>query len=88
MLYSICRYFKATNNEAEYEALILGITTARNMKVKKIDVNYDSLLIFNHVNGSYEATDPKMITYLNIVKDLQHYFDTFNILHLPRVNNT
>ncbi|XP_074377966.1 uncharacterized protein LOC141719482 [Apium graveolens] len=48
--YLICCDFKATNNEAEYEALILGLTTAKDMKVRHIDVNCDSLLIVNQVN--------------------------------------
>lgn len=86
--YSVCCDFKATNNEAEYEALILGLTTARDMKVKHIDVHYDSLLIVNHVNGSYEAKDPKMIAYLGVVKRLRHSFNKFNIQQVPREQNT
>ncbi|XP_074323442.1 uncharacterized protein LOC141660360 [Apium graveolens] len=85
--YSICCDFKATNNEAEYEALILGLTTAKDMKIGYIDVNYDSLLIVNHVKGSYEAKDPKMITYLDITKRLTICIDTFNIQQVPRENN-
>ncbi|XP_017256033.2 uncharacterized protein LOC135147082 [Daucus carota subsp. sativus] len=88
MAYSICCEFKATNNEAEYEALIMGLTTAKDMKVKNIDVYCDSLLIVNHVNGSYEAKDQKMLTYLDIVKNLQLSFDTFNIQQVPREHNT
>ena len=49
--HAICCDFKATNNEAEYEALIIGLTTTRDLKVTHIDVNCDSLLIVNHVNG-------------------------------------
>lgn len=60
MAYSVCCAFKATNNEAEYEALILGLITAKDMKIKCVDVYRDSLLIVNHVNGSYEAKDLKM----------------------------
>ncbi|XP_074355065.1 uncharacterized protein LOC141693796 [Apium graveolens] len=85
--HSICCDFKATNNEAEYEALIMGLTTAKDMKVRNIDANGDSLLIVNHVNGSYEAKDPKMITYLDITKKLMNYFKTFNIQQVPRENN-
>lgn len=77
--YSICCDFKATNNEAKYEALILGLTIAKDMKVRNINMNYDSLLIIDHINGSYEVKDSKMITYLNNVKDFLHSFDTFNI---------
>lgn len=49
--YSICCEFRATNNEAEYEALIIGLMTARDLGIKNIDVFCDSLLIVNHING-------------------------------------
>ncbi|XP_074377004.1 uncharacterized protein LOC141718522 [Apium graveolens] len=85
--YSICYDFKATNNEVEFKALIFGLTTAKVMKFRHIDVDCDSLLIVNHVNGSYEAKDPKMITYLDVTKKLMNYFDTFNIQQVPRESN-
>lgn len=87
MAYSVCCIFKATNNEAEYEALILGLTTAKDMKIKCIDAYCNSLLIVNHVNGSYEAKDSKIIAYQNSVKNLQCSFDTFNIRKVPRECN-
>ncbi|XP_074343068.1 uncharacterized protein LOC141680865 [Apium graveolens] len=80
-------YTKLLTFKAEYEALIVGLTTANDMKVKNIDVNCDSLLIVNHVNGSYEVKDPKIITYLDITKKLTNYFDTFNIQQVTRENN-
>ncbi|XP_074337359.1 uncharacterized protein LOC141674550 [Apium graveolens] len=79
MVYSICCEFKATNNESEYEALIIGLTTAIDLKITNISVNYDSLLIVNHVKGSYEAKDEKMASYLDIVKELQGKFNVFTI---------
>ncbi|XP_074327249.1 uncharacterized protein LOC141665167 [Apium graveolens] len=84
---SICCDFKATNNEAEYEALIMGLVIAKDVKIRSIDVNCDSLLIINHVKGSYKAKDPKMVTYLDITKKLTNYFDNFNIQQIPRENN-
>ncbi|XP_074374736.1 uncharacterized protein LOC141715154 [Apium graveolens] len=83
----ICCDFKATKNEAEYEALIIGLTIAKDMKIKKIDVNCNLLLVVNHVKGSYEAKDPKMVAYLDITKGLTNYFDNFSIEQVPRENN-
>ena len=34
--------FKATNNEAEYEALIAGLNLAKNMRIKKLDICFNS----------------------------------------------
>ena len=86
--YFICCEFKATNNEAQYEALIIGLTTAYDLDIKNIDVFCDSLLIVNHINGTYEAKDSKMATYLEVVRGLQRKFDTFNIQQVSRELNT
>lgn len=88
MAYSICCEFKATNNEFEYEALIFGLTIAKDLKVVHLKVYCDSLLIVNHVNGSYEAKDHKMASYLGIVKELQRDFYSFTIQQIPREHNT
>ena len=39
--------FRTTNNEAEYEALIAGLTAARDLGVSQIEVSSDSLLMVN-----------------------------------------
>ncbi|GJV09096.1 reverse transcriptase domain-containing protein [Tanacetum coccineum] len=43
--------FEATNNEAEYEALIAGLRIAEQMGVKNLQANVDSRLVANQVNG-------------------------------------
>ncbi|XP_074277606.1 uncharacterized protein LOC141601242 [Silene latifolia] len=64
----ICE-FKATNNEAEYEALILGMQMSKGLNVKNLRVYSDSLLVVNHVTNEYVAHDSKMIGYLKIPRD-------------------
>ncbi|GJT78639.1 reverse transcriptase domain-containing protein [Tanacetum coccineum] len=53
--------FEATNNEAEYEALIVGLRIAEQMGVKNLQVHVDSRLVANQVNGSYVAKESGMI---------------------------
>lgn len=86
--YSICYEFKAINNEAGYEALFFGLKASEDLKINNIDINCDSLLIVNHINGTYEANDHKMMTYLNIVKGLQREFENFTIQQVSRDFNT
>ncbi|GKB27293.1 reverse transcriptase domain-containing protein [Tanacetum coccineum] len=62
--------FRATNNEAEYEALIAGLRIAEQMGVKNIQTNVDSRLVANQVNGSYVAKESSMVQYLEKVKTL------------------
>ena len=46
---SIKLHFKFTNNTAEYETCILGLETALELKIKKLDVYGDSMLIIHQV---------------------------------------
>ncbi|KAD2028401.1 hypothetical protein E3N88_41990 [Mikania micrantha] len=84
---SISCEFQATNNEAEYEALIAGLQLARDMNIRNLHVFVDSLLIANRFNGSYMVKGDKLAKYLEIVKDIVGYFYTFDITQVPREEN-
>ncbi|GKA28491.1 reverse transcriptase domain-containing protein [Tanacetum coccineum] len=56
--------FKATNNEAKYKALIVGLRIAEEMGVRNLQANVDSRLVANQVNGTYTAKEADMIRYL------------------------
>ncbi|GJZ22906.1 reverse transcriptase domain-containing protein [Tanacetum coccineum] len=51
--YALRFRFDATNNEAEYEALIAGLRIAEQMGVKNLQANVDSRLVANQVNGTF-----------------------------------
>nr|GEV12251.1 reverse transcriptase domain-containing protein [Tanacetum cinerariifolium] len=78
---------QASNNEAEYEALIAGLRIATQMGVKNIQANVDSKLVANQVLGTYIAREENMIKYLDITKDLVSGFKTFSISQVPRSKN-
>nr|GEX02721.1 reverse transcriptase domain-containing protein [Tanacetum cinerariifolium] len=65
--------FTASNNEAEYEALIAGLRTAARMGVKDVHVSVDSKLVANQVLGTYVAKEDNMVKNLEIVKSLADY---------------
>ena len=62
--------FSASNNEAEYEALLVGLRLTRDVKVVTVDIYSDSKLVVNQVLGEYQARGLKMTSYHNKVKDL------------------
>ncbi|KAJ9542676.1 hypothetical protein OSB04_029182 [Centaurea solstitialis] len=84
MVYSIRCEFKATNNEAEYEALIAGLDIALKLGAKQLHVRSDSLLVINQINGDFQAKDSKMMSYLKAVKDRIARFEHFLIEQIPR----
>ncbi|KAJ9544334.1 hypothetical protein OSB04_024041 [Centaurea solstitialis] len=88
IVYSIRCEFKATNNEAEYEALIVGLNIAYKLGAKHLDERSDSLLVVNQVNGDFQAKDSKVMNYLKIIKERIVRFDHFSIEQIPRDQNT
>ncbi|GJW20499.1 reverse transcriptase domain-containing protein [Tanacetum coccineum] len=85
--YALRFRFDATNNEAEYEALIAGLRIAEQMGVKNLQANVDSRLVANQVNGTYVAKEVDMIRYLEKVKTLTGSFKAFSIKQIPRSEN-
>ncbi|XP_027156196.1 uncharacterized protein LOC113756920 [Coffea eugenioides] len=88
----VCSYalhfgFPATNNEAEYEALIAGLQLARRLGAQQIHVRSDSQLVVRQVLGEYEAKDETMQRYLSKVHQLTAYFESFEIQKIPRSQN-
>ena len=77
----------ATNNEAEYEVLLIGMVMVQRMGGKSVKVFSDSRLIVSQVKGEFEVKDERMQGYLSQVKCLQLKFDSFDLLHVPRSGN-
>ena len=62
--------FSATNNEAEYETLLVGMAMVQRMGGKSIKLFSDSRLVVGQVRGEFEAKDERMQGYLSQFKFL------------------
>ena len=60
--------FKASNNEAEYEALLAGLRLAKELQVDSLMVDSDSKLVISQVLGEFHTRDDRMAAYLEKVK--------------------
>ena len=80
--------FLVTHNEIEYEALPVGMSMIQRMGGKAVEMFSDSRLVVGQVRGELEARDVRMQGYLSQVKHLQSGFESFNILHILRSENT
>ncbi|GJU67922.1 reverse transcriptase domain-containing protein [Tanacetum coccineum] len=85
--YALRFRFNATNNEAQYEALIAGLRIAEQIEVKNLQANVDSRLVSNQVNEVYVAKEPGMIKYLEKVENLASAFKEFSIKQVPKEEN-
>ncbi|PON75381.1 Ribonuclease H, partial [Parasponia andersonii] len=71
--------FQATNNEAEYEALLQGLELALHFGVENIAVKTDSQLIAGQVKGDFEVKEPRLHRYFSKVMGARARFASFNI---------
>ncbi|XP_077219733.1 uncharacterized protein LOC143853924 [Tasmannia lanceolata] len=86
--YALNLDFKALNNEAEYEALIVGLALAVELRANLVRAHSDSQLVVIQVNGFSEAKEERMIKYLGKVRKEISAFEEFQIVQIPRTMNS
>ncbi|GKV50197.1 hypothetical protein SLEP1_g56910 [Rubroshorea leprosula] len=79
--------FDATNNMAEYEALLLGLQLALELKINAIQVYSDSQLVVNQINSLCEVVDSVMMKYVALVAELKCRFQRFCLSKIPWAEN-
>ncbi|KAL2237799.1 UNVERIFIED_CONTAM: Ribonuclease HI [Sesamum indicum] len=79
--------FPVTNNEAEYEALILGLELAHDAGARDLEVFTDSQLIALQIEGTYETRERTMSSYKEVVQRLMGKFEKCSVLQIPRAEN-
>ena len=80
--------FSATNNEAEYETLLEGMSMVHRIEGRSVTIFSDLRLVVGQVKSELEAKDERMRGYLARVQHLQKNFESFNLQHIPRAGNT
>ena len=88
MEYTLRFRFQASNNEAEYEAIIVGLNLAHSMEADQLEICSDFQLVMKQIEDSYEARGEKMILYLKKVRELFKKFIRVQVRHAPRAENT
>ena len=80
--------FQASNNEAEYEAVIARLNLAHSMQADQLEVSSDSQLVVKQIKDSYEGRGEKMILYLKKVRELLKKFIRVQVKHVPRAEKS
>jgi hypothetical protein len=80
--------FKATNNMAEYEALIFDLSVALSLGICQLLVKGDSQLIIKQVRGECSCNEPRLAAYLLHVRKLEKDFTALELQHVPRADNS
>ena len=80
--------FKTSNNQAEYEAILAGLSLAREVGVKILTCKTDSKLTVGHLNDEFQIKDPILLQYYHLVRTvIQSAFERVRIEHIPRTDN-
>ena len=81
-------HFKASNNQAEYEALILDLTLPKDVGAKKLRCYTDSQLVQGQVANKYQTKEIMLLKYYHTAKTLINKFECFEMYYIPKESNT
>ena len=82
------RIGRATNNQAEYRAIIAALEETIRLGVKQVEIKTDSELVVKQINGEYRVKKATLKPLYQQVKQLQSQFKDFTITHILRRQNT
>ena len=78
---------QCSNNQAEYQALIIDLRILFSVEAKVIKILGDSQLVFEQLIGEYKCNNPTLMNLLNLARTLLQQFAEVTITHVPWNNN-
>lgn len=81
------RLGRATNNEAEYQAVIAGLEAALGLGGGSVDLRMDSQLIVRQLEFRYRVRNARLRPFFERVVELRRQFESFKVTHVPREQN-
>jgi ribonuclease HI len=85
--YALQLLFPASNNVAEYEALIHGLNIAISLGIKRLMVYGDSLVVISQINKEWDCSNDSMGKYCTAVRKLEDKFEGLEFHHVERDRN-
>ncbi|KAL2319478.1 hypothetical protein Fmac_028447 [Flemingia macrophylla] len=79
--------FKASNNQAEYEALLAGLRLAQDLGANRLVCKADSKIVVEQVSNAFQVKDPQLLSYYHLVSQLKDKFQYLELTHIPREQN-
>ena len=78
---------EATNNQAEYQALVAGLEMAIDHGVRRLTVFSDSELVVRQLTGEYKVRDKVLMQFHDAARRLLHQFQEVELKAIPREEN-
>lgn len=78
---------RATNNQAEYRAIIAALEKALSLGAGRVELNSDSELVVRQIKGQYRVKKDTLRPLYENVMQLKSRLESFKIKHVPRQQN-
>ena len=78
---------EATNNQAEYQALLVGLKAAVKLAPSRLTVRMDSELIVKQLNGEYRVRNRDLLPLYSRARELIQRLADVRVVHVPREEN-
>jgi ribonuclease HI len=78
----------ATNNVAEYRALVAALEAARDFPARRVRVRADSQLLVRQLEGRYRVKQQHLRPYYERARELLSEYEDVELTHVPREQNT
>ena len=85
--YGVQLKFAITNNESEYEALLIGLGIAQTLGAENITLKSNSQLVIGQVRGDFKAKETRMQKYVKLTNQLVSNFHRAKFVQIPRDQN-
>lgn len=76
-----------TNNQAEYEALIMALESALTLGAEKVVCHLDSELVTKQLTGKYAVKNRELKKLWNKLQELEKQFKKISFINVPRTNS-
>ncbi|MBU1037341.1 ribonuclease HI family protein [Patescibacteria group bacterium] len=84
----VAKYLQiATNNQAEYQAVLLGLEKAKELGAEEVDFYLDSELVVSQLNREYKVKDLSLQSFFVKIWNLSNSFKKITYHHVPREEN-
>ena len=70
---------EASNNVVEYEALLLGLETTKDIGIKMLNIKGDSDLVILQLKNKYKCKSDRLKKYRNVIWDTMEWFDALDL---------
>ena len=80
-------HFAASNNVAEYEALLLGLEICRDRGIKCLNIKGDSDLVIQQVKNKFPCKSERLKGYRSAIWNLMDDLDAIKLIAIPREQN-